>query len=118
MNKILIVDDEENIRIGLVKLLYQDGYQVDAVANGVEALEYLGKHTIDLIISDINMPGMNGLAFLRELNQLYPEVSVIMITANSGIVSYLESANLGVLEYLNKPFKVEKLKAVIRKTLN
>ncbi len=118
MNKILIVDDEENARIGLVKLLYQDGYQAEAVANGVEALEYLGKNMIDLIITDINMPEMNGLVFLRELSQLYPEIRVIMITAYGGVGSYLESMNLGALEYLNKPVKVEKLRAVIRKILN
>lgn len=118
MNKILIVDDEENTRIGLVKLLFQDGYQADAVANGVEALEYLGRNIIDLIITDINMPEMNGLVFLRELTQLYPEIRVIMITAYGGVGPYLESMNLGALEYLNKPVKVEKLRAVIRKTLD
>lgn len=118
MYKILIVDDEENTRIGLVKLLFHDGYQVEAVANGVEALEFLGEHAIDLIISDINMPGMNGLVFLQELTQLYPQIKVIMITAYGGVGTYLESMNLGALEYLNKPFKFEKLRAVIRKTLN
>ena len=118
MYKILIVDDEENTRIGLVKLLFHDGYQAEAVANGVEALEYLGRNPIDLIISDINMPGMNGLVFLQELTQLYPQIRVIMITAYGGVGTYLESMNLGALEYLNKPFKFEKLRAVIRKTLN
>lgn len=118
MYKILIVDDEENTRIGLVKLLFHDGYQAEAVANGVEALEYLGRNPIDLIISDINMPGMNGLVFLQELTQLYPQIKVIMITAYGGVGTYLESMNLGALEYLNKPFKFEKLRAVIRKTLN
>ena len=117
MYKILIVDDEENTRIGLVKLLFHDGYQVEAVANGVEALEFLGEHVVDLIISDINMPGMNGLVFLQELTQLYPQIKVIMITAYGGVGTYLESMNLGALEYLNKPFKFEKLRAVIRKTL-
>lgn len=118
MTTILIVDDEENTRIGLVKLLYQDGYQAEAVANGVEALDYLGKKTVDLVITDINMPGMNGLVFLRELTQSYPDIKVIMITAYGGVGPYLESINLGALEYLNKPFNVEKLRTAIRKTIN
>ena len=118
MNTILIVDDEENTRIGLAKLLYQDGYQAEAVANGFEALDYLGKKTVDLVITDINMPGMNGLVFLRELTQSYPDIKVIMITAYGGVGSYLESMNLGPLEYLNKPFNVEKLRAAIRRTIN
>ncbi|MFK5926161.1 MAG: response regulator [Desulfuromusa sp.] len=116
MTTILIVDDEENTRIGLVKLLCQDGYQTEAVANGFEALDYLGEKKVDLIITDINMPGMNGLIFLRELNDSYPEIKVVMMTAYSGVGSYLESMNLGALEYLSKPVKFEKLKAIISKT--
>jgi len=118
MNTILIVDDEENTRIGLAKLLYQEGYQAEAVANGFEALDYLGKKTVDLVITDINMPGMNGLVFLRELTQSYPDIKVIMITAYGGVGSYLESMNLGALEYLNKPFNIEKLRTAIRRTIN
>ena len=113
MERILIVDDEENTRIGLVKLLCQEGYQTEAVANGFEALEYLDKRMVDLIITDINMPEMNGLIFLRELNQAYPDMKVIMITAYGGVDSYLESINLGAFEYLNKPVKLNDLKTII-----
>ena len=118
MVEILIVDDEENTRLGLVKLLCHDGYKAKAVANGAEALEYLVEKKVDLIITDINMPEMNGLVFLRELTQLYPNIKVIMITAYGGVGSYLESINLGALEYLSKPFKVESLRAIIHKTFN
>ena len=113
MERILIVDDEENTRIGLVKLLAQEGYSAEAVANGFEALEYLDKRMVDLIITDINMPGMSGLIFLRELNQSYPEMKVIMITAYGGVDSYLEAMNLGAFEYLNKPLKLNDLKVVM-----
>ena len=113
MERVLIVDDEENTRIGLVKLLCQEGYQTEAVANGFEALEYLDKRMVDLIITDINMPEMNGLIFLRELNQAYPDMKVIMITAYGGVDSYLESINLGAFEYLNKPVKLNDLKTII-----
>ncbi len=118
MQRVLIVDDEENTRIGLVKLLAQEGYDAKAVADGFEALEYLNDGRIDLVITDINMPGMNGLVFLRELNQTYPEIKVVMITAYGGVGSYLESMNLGALEYLHKPVKLKDLRAVLSKVLD
>jgi two-component system response regulator (stage 0 sporulation protein F) len=113
--KILIVDDEENARMGLSKLLAQEGYEVDSVANGYEALDFLRREKVNLVISDINMPEMNGLVFLRELNRHFPSTSVIMITAYGGVESYLEAMNLGAFEYINKPVKLEELKSVMKK---
>jgi YesN/AraC family two-component response regulator len=118
MERVLIVDDEENARIGLKKLLAIEGFQVDAVANGFEALEYLQRQSVDLVITDINMPEMNGLVFLRELNRSYPSINVIMVTAYGGVESYLEAMNLGAFEYLNKPVKIEELKAVMSRIFN
>ena len=115
MKRILIVDDEENARIGLSKLLSQEGYQVSAVGNGLEALDYLCHEQVSLVISDINMPEMDGLVFLRELNREYPSTDVIMITAYGGVESYLEAMNLGAFEYLNKPIKLDELKTVMKK---
>ncbi len=118
MTKVLVVDDEENARICLVKLLCQDGYSVEAVADGIAALDYLGENEVDLVITDINMPGMNGLVFLRELKKSYSQIKVIMITAYGGVGSYLESMNLGAHEYLNKPVKINELKAIISAIFN
>lgn len=113
--KILIVDDEENARLGLAKLLSQEGYQVDSVADGFEALEYLRGRRVHLVISDINMPRMNGLAFLHEINRHYPSIHVIMITAYGEVESYFEAMNLGAYEYLHKPIKLDELKGTINK---
>lgn len=118
MERVLIVDDEENARIGLTKLLSSDGFQVAAVANGREALKYLDGQTVDLVITDINMPEMNGLVFLRELNCSYPAVNVIMVTAYGGVESYLEAMNLGAFEYLNKPIRLEELRAIMDRIFN
>jgi DNA-binding NtrC family response regulator len=118
MEKILIVDDEENARIGLEKLLSREGYQVSTVANGFEALDHLNRQTADLVITDINMPEMNGLVFLRELNWAHPTISVIMVTAYGGVESYLEAMNLGAFEYLNKPVKLDELRAVMGRIFN
>lgn len=113
--KILIVDDEENARIGLSKLLAQEGYEVDSVGDGREALDFLRNHKVNLVISDIHMPGMNGMVFLRELSRSFPSISVIMITAYGGVESYLEAMNLGAFEYINKPVKLDELKSVMKK---
>ena len=118
MERVLIVDDEENARIGLKKLLVLDGFQVGAVSNGYEALEYLARESVDLVITDINMPEMNGLVFLRELNRSHPAINVIMVTAYGGVDSYLEAMNLGAFEYLNKPVRIEELKAVMARIFN
>jgi two-component system response regulator (stage 0 sporulation protein F) len=118
IKRILIVDDEENARIGLSKLLTQEGYEVGSAANGSEALDYLGQKKVNLVISDINMPNMNGLAFLRELSRKYPSTNVIMITAYGGVESYLEAMNLGAYEYLHKPVRLEELRSVMKKIFN
>jgi len=115
LEKILIVDDEENARIGLCKLLSQEGYSVEGVGNGSEALDYLKTQKVHLVISDINMPEMNGLAFLRELHRSFPATHVIMITAYGGVETYLEAMNLGAFEYIHKPVKLDELKSVMRK---
>lgn len=115
--RVLIVDDEENARFGLGKLLSQEGYTVASVAGAEDALQYLRCQAVSLVISDINMPGMNGLNFLRELSRHHPSTAVIMITAFGEVESYLEAMNLGAFEYLNKPVKVEELKSVMTKIL-
>jgi len=113
--RILVVDDEENARIGLSRLLAKEGFIVDSVSNGFEALNYLRQQEVNLIVTDINMPEMNGITFLKELNKNFPQSNVIMITAYGGVESYIESINLGAFEYINKPVKVEELKSILKK---
>lgn len=116
--RILVVDDEENARIALSKLLVREGYEVSLAGNGNEALRFLQGREVELIITDINMPEMNGLTFLRELSKSYPESNVIMVTAYGEVESYIEAMNLGAFEYINKPLKIDELKNVIRKIFN
>ena len=118
LKSILIDDDEENTRLGLSKLLTQEGFVVDSAANGNDALKYLADNQVNLVISDINMPDMNGLSFLRELSQRFPNINVIMITAYGGVESYLEAMNLGAFEYLHKPGRLEELRSIMRKIFN
>jgi DNA-binding NtrC family response regulator len=113
--RILVVDDEENARLGLSRLLENEGFLVDSVANGFEALNYLCQQEVNLIVTDINMPEMNGITFLKELNKNFPNSNVIMITAYGGVESYIEAMNLGAFEYINKPVKIEELKSILKK---
>ncbi|MDY0261122.1 MAG: response regulator [Syntrophotalea acetylenica] len=115
--KVLVVDDEENARIALRAILQEEGYEVDSVANGYEALEFLRQHKVNVVISDLRMPEMNGLSFLRELNRHYPSTRVIMVTAYGGVESYLEAIQLGAFEYIHKPVKVDELKNIMHKML-
>lgn len=115
---ILVVDDEENARIGLSCFLSQEGYDVEIACDGEEALKFLraNPHT-SLIISDINMPGMNGMSLLREVNRQHPEMAIIMVTAYGEVESYIDAMNLGAFEYLHKPVRTEELKLAMRKIL-
>ena len=116
--RILVVDDEENARNALSRILTREGYEVASAGNGYEALNYLRGKEVELIITDINMPEMNGLTFLRELSKSHPESNVIMVTAYGEVESYFEAMNLGAFEYINKPVKIDELKKIIRKIFN
>jgi len=114
-HSILIVDDEENARLALSRLLVQDGYLVESADGGESALEVMAQKSFQLVISDINMPGMNGMLFLREINRRYPETAVIMMTAYGEIESYVDAMELGAFEYLHKPVRSDELKVIIRR---
>jgi len=116
--RILIVEDEENTRYALSRLLVREGFLVDSVSNGCEALNFLRRQSVNLIVTDIKMPQMDGITFLRELNKNFPKSNVIMITAYGGVESYLEAMNLGAFEYINKPIQIEELKMVMNKILD
>jgi len=113
--RILVVDDEENTRLALTRLLSRDGYEVKTASDGSDALNLIRSHPVELIITDLNMPVMDGLEFLKELNREHPTSHVIMLTAYGEVESYLEALNLGAFEYLNKPVKFEELRKVIQR---
>jgi DNA-binding NtrC family response regulator len=114
---ILVVDDEENAREGLSKILTKEGYAVETAANGKEAIDTLKSKGFDLVITDMRMPLMDGFEVLREIKKMDENVGVIMITAYGEVESYLEAMNLGAFEYINKPVRVNELKRVITKVL-
>ena len=115
---LLIVDDSSSMRSVVKKIVDLSGVGVNQLLeaeNGRRALEVLGDNWVDAVILDINMPEMNGMAFLRELNKIRPASNVIMITAYGEVESYIEAMNLGAFEYINKPVKIDELKRIIAK---
>jgi two-component system, NtrC family, response regulator PilR len=113
MSSILIVDDERSMREFLKILLKKNGHWVETAADGQSALDLADRHNFDLVISDIRMPGMNGLELLANLKQIRAEMPVIMITAFASPEDAVTAMKEGAFDYITKPFKVEEIKRVI-----
>jgi DNA-binding NtrC family response regulator len=115
--RVLVVDDEASIRDLLAKTLALAEYDVDLAPDGRTALERLRIIPYDLLITDLKMPGVDGLAVIREARRLKADIPVIIITGFSTESSAIEAVNLGVSGYLTKPFRVPRVLAVAAKAL-
>lgn len=118
MKKVLVADDTKNIRILLTTCLESDGYIVITAKNGEEALDILKKGDVDLAFIDIKMPLLSGTEVLREIRSNGITTPVIIITAFATIKNAIECTKLGAVEYIQKPFTVKRVKAVLEKMLN
>lgn len=116
-DRILLVDDEESIREVLSIMLHREGYQVDAVSDGQQAVERLKDHGYDLVISDIKMPRLNGFELLAHIKERFPDTAVIMITAFSTTEEAVEAMKNGAYDYIIKPFKNEEIRLVVQNAL-
>jgi len=115
--RILVVDDEASIRDLLSKTLALAEYDVDVSPDGRSALERMRLYPYDLLIADLKMPGMDGLAVIREAKRYKADLPVIIITGFSTESSAIEAVNLGVAGYLTKPFRVPQVLAAAAKAL-
>ncbi len=115
--RVLVVDDEASIRDLLSKTLALAEYDVDLAPDGRTALERLRMVPYDLLITDLKMPGVDGLAVIREARRMKPDIPVIIITGFSTEASAIEAVNLGVAGYLTKPFRVPRVLAAAAKAL-
>ena len=111
---ILVVDDEEMIRELLFSALQHENYICHLASNVDEAFDILGSQRIDLVISDIMMPGRSGVDLLRDLKKIDPEIAVLMITGLSDMNTALECIHLGADDYLTKPFGISRVMLTIR----
>ena len=114
---ILVVDDEVNIRGALVTLLQKKGYDVRGVGTGEEALEHLAITAAELVITDLKMPGMGGMEFLRRLKDKCPDTEVVVMTAYGSIDTAVEAMRCGAYDYLTKPIDRERFPIVVDKAL-
>jgi heterodisulfide reductase subunit A len=114
--RILVVDDELIMRDSLRAWLEDEGFSVDMAASGQEALNHLSKQAYELMLADIKMPGMDGVELLKKAKEIFPDLSVVMMTAYATVETAVEAMKIGALDYLLKPFDPDTLIPMIIRT--
>lgn len=117
MAKILVVDDDRGVREFLEIMLTREGYAVSCAESGREGLALFKKKPFDLVLTDLKMPKMDGIDLLKEIKNISPDASVILITAHASSATAVAAMQEGALDYIEKDFDVEDLKATIRDAL-
>jgi len=115
--RILIVDDELSMREFLAILLEREGYEAVMASSANEALAMLENNLFDLVISDVQMPGLNGIELLGRIKAKSPATAVLMMTAFSAAEQAVEAMKLGAYDYIAKPFKIDEIKILVRNAL-
>lgn len=115
--RILCVDDEEVILGSFRKILVLDGYSVDTVETGQEALGLIQKHHYDFLFTDLKMPMMDGVEVCKSVKHLRPDIDVIIITGYASVETAVETMKYGALDYVQKPFTEDELIAFVKKSL-
>ena len=118
MAKILVVDDDQGIREFLEIMLSREGYRVTTAPDAGKALNRCKKDTFDLIITDLKMPKMDGIGFLREIKAISPETLVILITAYASGETAVNAMKEGAFDYIEKDFAIEDMKRIVRNALS
>ena len=114
---ILVVDDEEFIRVNLKNILQDENYNLFLSANGQGALDIVEKENVDLALLDMNLPDMNGIDILKKIKKIYPDLLVIIITGYASVESAVEALKAGAYDYIKKPFKADAIRLIIRLAL-
>jgi DNA-binding NtrC family response regulator len=115
--RILIVDDELNMRLVLKAMLKKEGYDVVAAADGLEALKLLREERFDAVATDLKMPGLDGMGLLGRIMQNDPSLPVILLTAYGTVANAVDALKKGAFDYLTKPFEQDELKSVVLKAV-
>lgn len=117
MKNILVTEDDAKMRNGLVEILKEEGYDVDSAENGQKGLEKIREKDYDVVLTDLIMPVMGGMELLRNIKQIRPMTSVIIITAFGTIENAVEAIKVGASDYITKPFKIDEVQTKIRQVL-
>ncbi|HWR83628.1 MAG TPA: response regulator [Candidatus Deferrimicrobium sp.] len=112
---ILVVDDEEMMRNLLQRILSREGYKITTADNGVAALEQLRAHKVNILISDVKMPRMDGFELLKLVKKEHPNTGVIIMTAYGDTYTVKDALLLGADEYITKPFKSYEISLVVER---
>ena len=115
--KILVVDDEPIARDNLAHIMAKDGYAVRVAADGQAAIDILAQEEADLVLTDLCMPGMDGMTVLKEAKKLWPAIEVVVITGHASVDTAVEAMRQGAYHYVAKPFKISELRAIVDKAL-
>jgi len=115
--RILVVDDEKSMREFLAIMLKKEGYDVLSVDGGDAALEAIRRERVDLMITDVRMPRMDGLTLVRAVKDVAPSVVILVITAFSSTDTAVEAMKLGAYDYIEKPFKLDEIKLTVAKAI-
>jgi DNA-binding NtrC family response regulator len=107
--KLMLVDDEERFLSTTSKLLARKGFRVFTANSGADALENLKRHNIHVVILDVKMPGMDGIAILKEIKRSFPLVEVVMLTGHGTVESAVEGLKSGATDFLSKPMDIDEL---------
>ncbi|OUR66968.1 nitrogen regulation protein NR(I), partial [Bermanella sp. 47_1433_sub80_T6] len=118
MNKVWIIDDDRSIRWVLEKALEQENIESLSFENGDKVLNALNREIPDAIISDVRMPGIDGLSLLQKIHDVQPDIPVIIMTAHSDLDSAVNSYQKGAFEYLPKPFDVDEAVDLMKRAIN
>jgi CheY-like chemotaxis protein/anti-anti-sigma regulatory factor len=116
-HRVLIVDDEENVRVTTAAILEQEGYEVETASDGREALSKIHTSRFDLVLTDLRMEGMDGHALLNELCSKHPNIVTVVLTGYASIESSIEALRCGVYDYLVKPCVIDDLKSTVSRAL-
>ncbi|TWT43176.1 sigma-54-dependent transcriptional regulator [Botrimarina hoheduenensis] len=114
---VLVVDDHATARQSVVDVLRQLGHHAEACSSGAEGLAALGRRAFDVVVTDLQMPGMNGLELIREIERRRYPAQVLMVTAHASISTAVEAMRLGAFDYLEKPYDVDRLEASLERAL-
>lgn len=114
---ILIVDDEPLIRESLYEILRIEGYKAHMAASGEEAIEIIRKQKTDIVITDMKLPKMSGLAVLHQIKDLSPETEVILITGYGSVESAVEAMKKGACDYITKPINDVEIKIILSRII-
>ncbi|MBN1384346.1 MAG: response regulator [Elusimicrobia bacterium] len=116
--KILVIDDEQGLRDMLSFELGQQGYAVTTASSGEEGIEKAKANEFDLIITDIKMPGIDGVTVLEEIKKINPEIEVIIMTGYGTIENVVSSLRFGVFDFINKPFNIDEMQHSVKKAVD